>query len=469
MSKTKNETKATESKAAETKKEETKPADGAAKAASLAALKAQLAGQLVGHHFGAPTNPEAYNKPTNIVTAENGVFRVVKTPIAIFKTQLAETTKVGKTGTATHKIPGTAPMTEGVELSVPKIPFKYWLQVFNFYKDVDTKDKTEASVLFFWNTNDEDLPDEYTDGSKVKGLTIDGKLIIYCPRQKNSAGLSEFGHDGMVEYLRKHTTPLLETHSHHTMNAYFSGTDDANENMNQFYAVYGKIQSAEPAFAFRFCSGEHKIECDPTVLFDFPQIKKTTRVVQEFVGVEGVEPNVEEKVVTENYKGPWPVVAYPEDWMEQHSKSTVTVRDYGYNYGKSGGGAGSKSPSTGGHWDNYYDDYDYYDQYGYGASPGSYGHASGGRGSEDKNHSGSNASKNNALKKTSETDATETIEVGETKVEIYATEIANTFSETEVKELVTELCEYGYDHVLLDIIKEGTGYDNGYDGYHSQR
>jgi hypothetical protein len=172
-----------------------------------------MAAQLVGHHFGPQADPEAYNKPTNIVTAANGVFRVVKTPIALFKTQLAENTKIGKTQNK-HSIPGVPAMEEGVELSVPKIPFKYWLQVFNFYKDVDTKDKTEASVLFFWNTNDEQIPTQYTDNTPVKGLTEDGKLIVYCPRQKNSAGLSEFGHDGMVNWLRENTTPLLETHSH---------------------------------------------------------------------------------------------------------------------------------------------------------------------------------------------------------------------------------------------------------------
>lgn len=437
----------------------TTPANPEAKKASLAALKAQMAAQLVGHHFGPQADPEAYNKPTNIVTAANGVFRIVKTPIAIFKTQLAENTKIGKTQNK-HTIPGVPTMEEGVELSVPKIPFKYWLQVFNFYKDVDTKDKTEASVLFFWNTNDEQIPTQYTDNTPVKGLTEDGKLIIYAPRQKNSGGLSEFGHDGMVNWLRQNTTPLLETHSHHTMGAYFSGTDDANENMNQFYAVYGKIQSAEPAFAFRFCSGEHKIECNPNALFDFPKIRKTVSTTEEFVGVEGVEPKVVEKVTEENYKGPWPAVEYPKDWMEQHTVTKVTVRDYGYNYGKTGGGAASKSPSHG------YDDWegDHWDSYGYGASGTGYyndGLDGGGKGSEDKKYSSGQGKKNQSLKKTNSEDLdTETVEVGTTRVEMFAMSITNSFSDKEVKELVTELCELGYDHVLLDIIKESNSYHN---------
>lgn len=435
----------------------TTPANEEAKKASLAALKAQMNAQLIGHHFGPQEDPEAYNKPTNIVTASNGVFRVVKTPVAMFKTQLAENTKIGKTQNK-HSIPGVSAMEEGVELTVPKIPFKYWLQVFNFYKDVDTKDKTEASVLFFWNTNDEQIPTQYTDNTAVKGLTEDGKLIVYCPRQKNSGGLSEFGHDGMVNWLRQNTTPLIETHSHHTMGAYFSGTDDANENMNQFYAVYGKIQSQEPQFAFRFCSGEHKVECDPSVLFDFPKIRKTVSTTEEFVGVEGVEPKVVEKVTEENFKGPWPVVDYPADWMEQHTVTKYTVRDYGYNYGKNKGGA-SKSPS-GGKFHDY--ESDFYDSYGYGATGHGYydsGYAGGGQGSEDKKYSSGQAATSQSLKKTSAEDLdTETVNVGDTKVEMFALSITNSFSDDEVKDLVTELCELGYDHVLLDIVKEANSY-----------
>lgn len=176
-----------------------------------------LAGQLVGHHIG-PQDPDKYDKPTNIVTARNGIFKVVKTPVALFKTQIAKMEK-------DSVVPGAGEMEEGVELLVPKIPFKYWLQVLQFYRDVHEKDGTEASVIFFWNTNNVDVPTHYnpselqkkqglTQGDEIKGLVVDEQLVIYCPRQKNSAGLSEFGHDGMVDWLRENTTPLLETHSH---------------------------------------------------------------------------------------------------------------------------------------------------------------------------------------------------------------------------------------------------------------
>lgn len=56
------------------------------------ALALQLAGQLVKHYVG-PQTAQGYEKETNIVTARNGIFRVIKTPVAILKTQIAKMDK----------------------------------------------------------------------------------------------------------------------------------------------------------------------------------------------------------------------------------------------------------------------------------------------------------------------------------------------------------------------------------------
>lgn len=185
----------------------------ASKASGMAALRAKMAGQTMAYHVGPQTAEVYAQKPTNIVTAGNGVFRVIQKDIGAFVTKIAD-----------GKIPGVAEMQEGVELQIPKIPFKYWLQVLSFYKDVNAKDGTEASVIFFWNTNNVQIPTHYDPtptqaakgeaGAPIKGLTQDGQLIIYCPIQKNSGSLSNFSEDTMVDWLRTHTAQLCETHSH---------------------------------------------------------------------------------------------------------------------------------------------------------------------------------------------------------------------------------------------------------------
>lgn len=164
-----------------------------------------LAGQVTGYAaYDANFNTDNLKK-INYVTAANGLFRVEKTPTAIFKTKVQEYKK---------PIPGLQVMTEGPELLIPKIPFKYLQMALSFYRDVNTKDKTEASLLFFWNKDNIRLPEEYSDKTKVKGLLADGQLVIYVPRQKNSATLSEFHMDPMVDWLRTNLALLCETHSH---------------------------------------------------------------------------------------------------------------------------------------------------------------------------------------------------------------------------------------------------------------
>ncbi|MES9681626.1 hypothetical protein ABWK22_01595 [Gottfriedia acidiceleris] len=164
-----------------------------------------LASQVTGY-FPYDNN---YNidilKKINYVTAANGLFRVEKTPTAIFKTKVEAYKKA---------IPGLNVMEEGPELLVPKIPFKFLQMALSFYLDVYDQDKTEASLLFFWNKDNKPLPAIYSDDTEVKGLLTEGQLVVYVPRQKNSSGLSEFHMDPMVDWLRTNLCYLAETHSH---------------------------------------------------------------------------------------------------------------------------------------------------------------------------------------------------------------------------------------------------------------
>lgn len=181
-------------------------------------FQTQLAQQMVGHHIG-PQSPEVYGqKPTNYVFASNGVFRVIKNSIGVFKTKESELPE-------DFNIPGIGEMEAGVDLLIPKIPFEWWLKILKFYRDINKEDGCEASNLFFWNHNNVSLPTHYNPteselkmgkerGAEIKGLTEQGQLIIYTPIQTNSASLSSFEDDPMVDWLRKHTSGLLEVHSH---------------------------------------------------------------------------------------------------------------------------------------------------------------------------------------------------------------------------------------------------------------
>lgn len=132
-----------------------------------------------------------------------------------------------------------------------------------------------------------------------------------------------------------------------SMSAFWSSTDDANENMTQFYGVYGRVDKEEIEFKFRYVSGNHKIDVDPTVLFDWPLIETRsvieTKVMTSLSHAEFMkdivepEPYIEseEEVSVDLYYGPFPNVDYPEDWKDQHTAETYkygSYANYGYGY-----------------------------------------------------------------------------------------------------------------------------------------
>ncbi|MES9681627.1 hypothetical protein ABWK22_01600 [Gottfriedia acidiceleris] len=118
------------------------------------------------------------------------------------------------------------------------------------------------------------------------------------------------------------------------MNAFFSGTDDANENTTQFYGVWGKIKDKEPAFAFRYVSGDAKIKINPDVLFDWPKVTTTiTSVVTS--DVPGFESTTNTEYKQEIFKGPFPKIEYPSDWMEQHTaRAEIKLKTAGGGLGR---------------------------------------------------------------------------------------------------------------------------------------
>ena len=171
-----------------------------------------------------------------------------------------------------------------------------------------------------------------------------------------------------------------------TMSAFFSGTDDANENMNQFYGVWGKVEDKEPEFTFRWVCGEDKVVCSPDLLIDWPKVTlveethqsiKRTLTVDNSSGLIDIERDFLEQVKVENpqivkkeelIKGPFVAVEYPAGWMAQHKKKTYSYNNYQYGYGTTA--RPGTIPPTRGSEEPFYE-YDYnapgvlFDDYGY--------------------------------------------------------------------------------------------------------
>lgn len=290
-----------------------------------------LSKQLSDYAF-APMEVEDYVKPVTYVLAGNGLFRVVKTDVALFVT-------LNKA--FEYSIPGLPYMEEGPILLIDKLSFKPIIRALSFFRDVFALDKTESSLIYFWNTEDKELPD-------IEGVYTEGKLVAYCPKQVNSHTLTNYEDDEYLDWFRTELSILLELHSHCDFAAFFSGTDDANENMNQFYGVWGYVNKDEPMFAFRWVSGDRKQVCSPDILIEWPTFSLASKV--KTISHYSVELNDPENLIvlesdliqnkevvedtptsckTELVKGPFAHVDYPSEWLlKQHSTRKYTYTPY---------------------------------------------------------------------------------------------------------------------------------------------
>lgn len=255
------------------------------------------------------------------------------------------------------------------------------------------------------------------------------------------------------------------------MGAFWSGTDNANENMTQFYGVYGKITSTEPEFLFRFVSGEHKINYSFWSLFEKPRAVTRTETIIEIPGQEPASSVQEQEL---DYKGPWPMVQYPEDWMEQHTKSWAVSRyQRGPTYASQGRGA---TPS--GAYQSWaglsgaYDDWEegYYGGATHGHSGAS--HQGGAKrssfadGSADAERNVkknlNNASETSKQRSKKDEEVSDVIETDSSYIELLTKEIIEECDAEDIKKILQELCDYGYDYVITDLVKEQGDYRYGH-------
>lgn len=196
---------------------------------------------------------------------KDGVYRYIKKDAMIVKELFSK----GETD-----IPLLTPGEVGFEYHLPKMPMSVYLTILNFYKAVYAQDNTEASCHVFYLHEGQtlEIPEEY-EAYSVGVHQIDN-WVLYCPQQTNHATLTSFREDEFYPYLRKHYTIMMETHSHHTMNAFWSGTDNANQKDPILYGVFGHINT-EDKFLVKFVWQGENINIEPEMVVDYPQLQAT--------------------------------------------------------------------------------------------------------------------------------------------------------------------------------------------------
>lgn len=193
---------------------------------------------LVGHFI--ESIPNDCTKSVAYVMQGDGVYERRKNRLGIFVTKVA-----------TVEIPGLdSTLDDGWELAVPKVPASMLGTAIAFFRKVYSLHHSEAFVQFFYDTDTKDY-------------------LLYCPKQVVSGASVKFERDASFE------TPsrilVMEIHSHGSMSAFFSGTDDKDEKDDRFYGVVGNVTDYFPQMKLRLSMGGYVREVDVDDIFDIDE------------------------------------------------------------------------------------------------------------------------------------------------------------------------------------------------------
>ena len=184
-------------------------------------------------------DPQALERPVNYVLRRDGLWEMRKSRAGVFVRLLQK---------FESPLPGF-PEETNVEYGRPhygKIPVDLFREILAFFKSICDESKDEAYVQTFWDPEAQ-------------------RYFNHVPKQRVSGASVHFDRDVDLE---ARCALVLETHSHNTMGAFFSGTDNNDEKSDRFFGVVGKLNQHSPEMLFSFVCGGKRVVVNRSDIFD---------------------------------------------------------------------------------------------------------------------------------------------------------------------------------------------------------
>lgn len=143
-------------------------------------------------------------------------------------------------------------LTNTFEWKFKKIPGSIYAQIVAFFRSYVMENQQYEVALRV-----------YYDIEKAE-------YVVACPKQRVTAVAIKFEHTN--EYRSMRYIPVLEVHSHNVMRAFFSETDNKNEQSFNtsfgVFGVFGRLNKDEIETVFRAKMGEHEVPFKAEDIFD---------------------------------------------------------------------------------------------------------------------------------------------------------------------------------------------------------
>ncbi|MBQ3160949.1 MAG: hypothetical protein IJC04_02355 [Oscillospiraceae bacterium] len=131
--------------------------------------------------------------------------------------------------------------------ALPKIPYSILSEIIAFFKTfVTEKSENEAMANIYWSFEEE-------------------KYRVHVPKQTVTKASVD---TNLPDIDEEKFLLVMEVHSHNTMGAVFSRTDDKDEIATRLYTVIGRLDKVFPDMTTRISVGGKHLVIDPAIVFD---------------------------------------------------------------------------------------------------------------------------------------------------------------------------------------------------------
>ena len=131
--------------------------------------------------------------------------------------------------------------------ALPKIPYSILSEIIAFFKTyVTEKSENEAMANIYWSFEEE-------------------KYRVHVPKQTVTKASVD---TNLPDIDDEKFLLVMEVHSHNTMGAVFSRTDDKDEIATRLYTVIGRLDKVFPDMTTRISVGGKHLVIDPAIVFD---------------------------------------------------------------------------------------------------------------------------------------------------------------------------------------------------------
>lgn len=155
-------------------------------------------------------------------------------------------TEVGTFTAPAEFLPEFPPVTQEFQMSLPKIPMHILMFILDFFRELSDRCELEALVHILYDN-------------------LRCKYVIRVPKQK----LTHVSVNSVMdEAYPEHFIHVMDIHSHNTMPAQFSQTDDDDERATRLYGVVGRFDRVLPEITVRASCGGKFIAVEPSDIFE---------------------------------------------------------------------------------------------------------------------------------------------------------------------------------------------------------